>query len=382
MPRKVKEIILAVRIDQSMSKEHILELYLNEIYLGLGSYGVAAAAQTYFNKSLDQLTLPEAAFLAALPKAPNNYNPFRFPEAAKARRDWVLDRMADDHAITPEQAAAAKATPIQPAAFHRPDAVAGGEWFGEEVRRQLVDHFGADLTTTGGYAVRTSLDPALQAAADKALRAGLMAYDRSHGGWRGPVAHLDRRRHAPGLEQPARHACRGRRACCRSGTSPSCSRSARRGEAGLDRAAAGSDGGRRRLARRSLRLADLGWARPVRANGARPCAAPHGRRGAGRRRGDGRAGRAAPAGRHARPRPSGCCCARCRRCRARWSRMDPTTGRVLAMSGGWSFEASQFNRATQAERQPGSSFKPMVYLTALENGHLAQPARAGRARSS
>ena len=97
LARKAREAILAMRIEQTLSKERILELYLNEIYLGLGSYGVAAAAQAYFNKPLDKLTLPEAAFLAALPKAPNNYNPFKFPDAAKARRDWVLDRMAEDH---------------------------------------------------------------------------------------------------------------------------------------------------------------------------------------------------------------------------------------------------------------------------------------------
>ena len=135
----------------------------NEIYLGLQSYGVAAAAQAYFNKSLDELSLPEVAFLAALPKAPNNYNPFRFPDAAKARRDWVLDRMAEDHAITPEQAAAAKAQPVVPAQFRRPDMVAGADYFAEEVRRRLVDQFGAEQTTQGGLVVRTSLDPALQA---------------------------------------------------------------------------------------------------------------------------------------------------------------------------------------------------------------------------
>ncbi len=112
LARKAREAILAMRIEQSLSKQRILELYLNEIYLGLSSYGVAAAAQAYFNKPLDKLTLSEAAFLAALPKAPNNYNPFRFPEAAKARRDWVLDRMAEDHVISAAQAAAAKAEPI------------------------------------------------------------------------------------------------------------------------------------------------------------------------------------------------------------------------------------------------------------------------------
>src|SRR5580704_8727430 len=121
LSRKVREAILATRIEQSLSKDRILELYLNEIYLGLQSYGVAAAAQAYFNKSLDELTLPEAAFLAALPKAPNNYNPFRYPDAARSRRDWVLDRMADDHVITAAQDAAAKATPIKPSEFRRPE---------------------------------------------------------------------------------------------------------------------------------------------------------------------------------------------------------------------------------------------------------------------
>src|SRR6185312_13909142 len=123
LSRKVKEAILAMRIEESLTKERILELYLNEIYLGLQSYGVAAAAQAYFNKPLDQLTLPQAAFLAALPKAPNNYNPFTHPEAARDRRNFVLDRMAEDGAITRAQADAAKATPIDPAPFSRPETL-------------------------------------------------------------------------------------------------------------------------------------------------------------------------------------------------------------------------------------------------------------------
>ena len=366
LARKVKEIVLAVRIDQSMPKEHVLELYLNEIYLGLGSYGVAAAAQTYFNKTLDALTLPEAAFLAALPKAPNKYNPFRFADAARTRRDYVLDRMAEDHAITPEQAAAAKATPVVPAAFHRPEMVAGGEWFGEEVRRQLIDHFGADVTTTGGYTVRTSLDPALQQAADKALRAGLMAYDRSHGGWRGPVGHLD--------DATMRQGWSNRLAALPHppGMLPEWNLSVVL-EAGNDDAklgwierqpGQGPGGGASRVG--SLRLADLGWARPV---------GPTGLGGSPRRVADVvhvgdvvmtelvKAGPGAPAAQGSRvllrqvPLVQGALVS-----------LDPNTGRVLALSGGWSFEASQFNRATQAERQPGSSFKPMVYLTALESG--------------
>ena len=173
LARKAREAILAMRIEKALTKQRILELYLNEIYLGLGSYGVAAAAQAYFNKPLDKLTLSEAAFLAALPKAPNNYNPFKFPEAAKARRDWVIDRMAEDHAITVEQAAAAKAEPIVPAEFHRPPPIPGANWFAEEVRRELIARFGADVTTQGGLMVRTSLDPALQTAAEKSVRDGL-----------------------------------------------------------------------------------------------------------------------------------------------------------------------------------------------------------------
>jgi penicillin-binding protein 1A len=191
LSRKAREAILAMRIEQTLPKRRILELYLNEIYLGMSSYGVAAAAQAYFNKPLDKLTLSEAAFLAALPKAPNNYNPFKFPDAAKVRRDWVLDRMTEDHAITADAAAAAKSEAIIPSEFRRPKPISGADWFAEEVRRQLITQFGADVTTQGGLMVRTSLDPALQLVAERAVHDGLMAYDRKLGGWRGPAGHLD-----------------------------------------------------------------------------------------------------------------------------------------------------------------------------------------------
>ena len=189
--RKVREIILAVRIEQSLSKDRILELYLNEIYLGLQAYGVASAAQAYFNKSLAELTLPEAALLAVMPKAPNNYNPFRFPDAARARRDWVIDRMADDHAISRTQATEAKAAAISPAQFRRPETVVGAEYFAEDVRRWMVEKYGADMTTQGGLVVRTTLDPALQTVADRALRDGLVRYDQRRGGWRGAAVRLE-----------------------------------------------------------------------------------------------------------------------------------------------------------------------------------------------
>ncbi|MGC2414422.1 MAG: transglycosylase domain-containing protein, partial [Stellaceae bacterium] len=196
--RKVKEILLATRIDEALSKDRILELYLNEIYLGSGAYGVAAAALTYFDKSLDELTLGEAAFLAGLPKAPNNYNPSRFPQAAKARREWVLDRMAEDGNATAAEVAQAKAEPLL--VRHREEAeIVTGPYFAEEVRRELLARYGENALYQGGLSVRTSLDARLQAEADKTLRDGLITYDRGHGGWRGAVGHID-----PGPNWPAR----------------------------------------------------------------------------------------------------------------------------------------------------------------------------------
>ncbi len=366
--RKVKELILAVRIDQSMPKGQVLELYLNEIYLGLQAYGVASAAQAYFNKPLDELTLPEAAFLAALPKAPNNYNPFRFAEAAKARRDWVLDRMADDRAITGEQAAQAKASALQPAVFRRPETVAGAEWFGEEVRRQLIDRFGADTTTQGGYVIRTSLDPALQAAADEALRKGLTSYDRSHGGWRGPVAHLDGgaalkqgwATKLPAVARPAGMLADWRLAVVLDMTNDEAKLS------WMDRAP--GQAAATVMKAGSLFMPEASWARPVRAGKLGP---------APRRMTDVvQVGdvvmieplAAMPAQGKAAARPERLALRQIPLVQGALVSLDPSTGRVLAMSGGWSFEASQFNRATQAQRQPGSSFKPMVYLTAMEAG--------------
>ncbi len=362
--RKVKELILAVRIDQSMSKEHVLELYLNEIYLGLQSYGVAAAAQAYFNKGLDELTLPEAGFLAALPKAPNNYNPFRFPEAAKARRDWVIDRMVEDHAVTAAQASDAKATPIHPAAFHRPETITGADWFSEEVRRQMVERFGADATTQGGYVIRTSLDPTLQAAADRALRQGLLSYDRARGGWRGAVAHLEG---GPGLKLgwSNRLAATPRPAGMLPEWKLAVVLETSNDEAKLgwlDYAAGGTSH------TSSMLLSDVAWARATQSNGLGPVP---------RRITDvlqvgdvvmADLAAAAPAQGRNPSRAEHMLLRQIPLVQGALVSIDPATGRVLAMSGGWSFESSQFNRATQAQRQPGSSFKPFVYLTALEAG--------------
>ncbi|HEX4172097.1 MAG TPA: PBP1A family penicillin-binding protein [Acetobacteraceae bacterium] len=377
LARKAREALLAMRIEQTLSKQRILELYLNEIYLGMGSYGVAAAAQAYFNKPLDRLTLSEAAFLAALPKAPNNYNPSKFAEAAKVRRDWVLDRMTEDHAITAAQAQAAKAEPIVPAEFHRPQPIPGADWFAEEVRRQLVTQFGPDVTTQGGLMVRTSLDPTLQIVAERAVRDGLIAYDRKLGGWRGPVTHLEggavlAKDWVGPLGQVARPA----------GMLPDWKLAVVLGTTDSEARLGWIDGQPRTG---TLTLSEVAWARPVRDG--KPGPAP-------RRitdvvqQGDvvmvepnttlptpvaqAPVGQAPVAqAKYAKAPPPASLRLALRQIPAVQGALvslDPTTGRVLAMVGGWSFEGSQFNRATQAQRQPGSSFKPFVYLTALEKG--------------
>src|SRR5439155_16193868 len=190
--RKIKEVLLATRIEAALPKNRILELYLNEIYLGSGAYGVAAAAQTYFDKSLDELTLGEAAFLAGLPKAPNRYNPARSPQAAQSRRDWVVDRMVEDGVVTQAEAAKAEGELIERRRRQATEQ-ATAPYFAEEVRRELLTRYGDKVLYGAGLSVRTSLDEQLQAAADKALRDGLIAYDHGHGGWRGAVARIDPR---------------------------------------------------------------------------------------------------------------------------------------------------------------------------------------------
>ncbi|MBV9735445.1 MAG: PBP1A family penicillin-binding protein [Acidisphaera sp.] len=378
LARKIKEALLALRIERTLSKERILELYLNEIYLGQQSYGIAAAAQAYFNKSLDQLSVADAAFLAALPKAPNNYNPFRFADAARGRRDWVLDRMAEDRAITRDQAQAAKAEPVVPAAAPRPEMVQGASYFAEDVRRTLVDRFGADAATQGGLMVRTTLDPALQTAADRSLRDGLMAYDRQHGGWRGPVGHLDASAAALRTAWTGLLAPIARPTGMLPGWQLAVVLDETAGEARLgwlDRPVGAAPGQAPTPHTGSLPFADIGWARAN--HDGRFGAVPHrisdvlqvgdvvmvepsaGSAAAPPLPGQ-RAAPAAPGERLALrqvPQVEGALVS-----------LDPRTGRVLALAGGWSYEMSQFDRASQASRQPGSSFKPIVYLTAMEQG--------------
>ena len=181
--RKVREAILAQRLEAVLTKEQILELYLNEIFLGYRSYGVAAAAYNYFGKSLDQLTPAEAAFLAALPKGPNNYHPRRRTEAATERRNWILGQMREIGWLTREQEQEAIASPLVVQDAPRRAQYQDADYFVEEARRRALGQFGQDVNR-GGYYMRTTLDPRLQSIARDSLMAGLEAYDRRHG-WRG-----------------------------------------------------------------------------------------------------------------------------------------------------------------------------------------------------
>ncbi len=342
--RKIREAILAMRIEDAFTKDQILELYLNEIYLGGGSYGVAAAALNYFDRSLNDLSLAETAYLAALPKAPNNYHPVRKRDAAVARRNWVLDQMVANGAVSAEEAEAAMKAPLRTRA-RKAETHVEAPHFAEQVRRWLQARYGDDALYEGGLSVRTTVDPALQASADRALRTGLVAYDARHG-WRGPLARIE-------PEGDWMQAL----AAVEVAPPPRPWRIA--AVLAVESVAAGigfADGTRGTIA-----LDDLAWARKT--------------------LGGGRLGpeiRAAPQvlaagdvvavepaagsdGAYALrqiPRVSGALVA-----------LDPHTGRVLALVGGFDFATSEFDRATQARRQPGSAFKPFVYLAALDNGY-------------
>ena len=350
--RKIKEALLALRIERTYSKQKILELYLNEIYLGFGAYGVAAASLLYFDKSVHELTIAEAAYLAALPKGPNNYNPFRRHDDAVARRNYVLDRMAEDGYITIAQADKSKKDPltvtVRPTGAH----IFAAEYFAEEVRRYLYEKYGEKKLYDGGLSVRTTLNPKVQVMARKAMINGLVNFDEGQG-YRGPIANIqtggdwgvklaevkslydvDPWRMAVVLQVDDQSA--------RIGLQP-------------PRDPAGAVVKDREVA--IVTLDGVKWAKPA-SGASKPIqkvtqvlsvgdviyVSPTDQQGQYRLR--------------QIPEISGAMVV-----------MDPHTGRVLAMVGGFSFDQSQFNRATQALRQPGSSFKPIVYAAALDNGY-------------
>ena len=351
--RKVKEAILAFRMERAFTKDRILELYLNEIYLGYGAYGVAAAALNYFNKTLDNLTIAEAAYLAALPKAPNNYHPTRKLKAAMIRRNWVIGRMMDDGVITAEEADIARARPLVVEKRVDTEFVTAG-FFAEEVRRELAARYGGKQLYKGGLSVRTTINPRFQEFADKAVKDGLESYDRRHG-WRGPLTRID----------PATAENWG--AALAAAKIPSglgdwqvavvLELDEKVADIGL------SDG-----QKGTIPLAELKWARAWMKGENRGPSVRHPQDVLAV--GDVVAVEAVTANSKGVSYPTASYSLRqIPEIEGALVALDPHTGRVLAMTGGYDHEKSEFNRVTQAKRQPGSAFKPFVYLAALDSGY-------------
>jgi len=354
LERKIKEAILAVRIERAYTKDRILELYLNEIFFGLNSYGVAAAALNYFNKELRDLEPHEAAYLAALPKAPNNYHPFRYTKRALERRNWILDQMVSNGQLEKAVAEASKKKDlgVNPRQFGT--FISTAEFFAEEVRRSLLGQYGEDKLYTGGMSVRTTLEPRLQSIGKQVLIDGLVRFDRQHG-WRGPVSRIDvagdwgvplAAIDVPNDIQPWRMgvALSVERNKAVIGLRPAKLPDGKLVEAreaveiGLDEV---------KWAKNPAKKVDIKAVTEVLAVGDVVYVAPKDR-----------ANLAGVWSLMQIPEVGGGLVA-----------MDPHTGRVLAVVGGFSFAISQFDRATQARRQPGSSFKPLVYAAAIDNGY-------------
>jgi penicillin-binding protein 1A len=353
--RKLREAIISQRIEQAFTKDQILELYLNEIFLGLNSYGIAAASLNYFGKSLDALTLEEIAYLAALPKGPNNYHPFRQTVKAIERRNWVLGQMYENGYITDAEMKEAQAKPL--AVNPRPFGAQlfAAESFAEEVRRELVQLYGEDKLLRGGLSVRATLDPKLQIFARQSLARGLINFDRKRG-YRGPIKQLSLDsdwgeaigkiplpadiapwRLAVVLEVTDETAKIGLQPATLVSGFVDTTR-----ETGvipfnlLQWARKYIDGKKLgpqiKAASEVLNAGDIIFVAPSQEQGKWHLVQM--------------------------PQVEGALVA-----------MDPHTGRVLSLVGGFSYGKSQYNRAVQAKRQPGSSFKPIVYAAALDNGY-------------
>ena len=364
LQRKIKEAILATRISQVYSKDKILELYLNEIYLGLGSYGVAAAAQNYFNKSLDELTIEEVALLASEPKAPALYNPHKNYDAAKTRRDWVISRMLEDGHITSQQAELAIATPIN---LRTRDAaeISQADFFAEEVRRTLADMYGAEVLYEGGLVVKTTLNSEMQKMADNALRKALVEYDRRHG-YRGAVTHwtkdIDWKKGLATLRKEHEYQLvDGQKLAVVAGADDKKAQVFfEDGTNGIIPADLMKWAGKK--PRDVLKAGDVVFVAPSKDK--ENSDARHPRAGGDLKNQEKKDSRLRGndnfAGEYELaqvPEVNGALVV-----------LDPHTGKVLALSGGYAYGGTEFNRATQARRQPGSSFKPFVYLAGLENG--------------
>ena len=331
LERKIREALLAMRMDRDLGKERVLEIYLNEIYLGLGAYGVAEAAQTYFGKGLADLRPEEAALLAGMPKAPSAYNPSRNPARALERRNYVLRRMEEDGAIDARVRAAAEAVPVRlaPRTPREDDDAGQSAWFEDLAWKAAGTGVGTERMQRQDVTVATTLRPDLQAAADAALRAGILRADRALG-WRGPLARvrLPVDWTDPRLDPPAGAGAFEVGVVEAVGAEATLAmRDGRRVRLGAD--------GTRWTGRSPSGFLATGDAVLVDLSGPRPALAQD-------------------------PAVDGALVA-----------VDPRTGDVLALVGGYSHERSSFDRATQARRQAGSSFKPILYSAALRLGYDA-----------
>jgi len=352
--RKIKEALLSFRIEQAYSKDRILELYLNEIFFGLGAYGIAGAALTYYDKSVNELTVAEAAYLAALPKGPSNYHPFRHTERAIERRNWVIEQMVENGYVTREEGDKAKLAGLDVKPRRNGTYLFAGEYFTEEVRREIIARYGETALYEGGLSVRATIDPAMQAEARRALHNGLIKFDTLRG-YRGPFKQIDISGDwgvplgdVKGLYDVPEWKLAVVLASSGDGV-----------RLGLQPGREVSGALAKQRDEITLAVEDMGWAMRHVVNGQRV-------------RAKSPAEVLAPGDvvfvekdqskdrwiLRQRPEVEGALVA-----------MDPHTGRVLAMAGGFSFASSEFNRATQAMRQPGSSFKPFVYAAALDNGY-------------
>jgi penicillin-binding protein 1A len=358
--RKVKEIILASRLEQTLSKDKILELYLNEIFLGQNSYGVAAAAQTYFNKSLDELSAAEAATLASMPKAPSDYNPVTQKERLTSRRNYVLNEMYQNGYIDADTLKTSLNAPLKSVqngdypAFR--EALPPRNYFTDEIRRQLSGTFGEQEFFGGGLSIRATVDPELQEIAQRALRRGLEKYDRNQGVWRGTGKKIP-------VEALADEAS-WRKALSNVPDLPRDVEGWKAAvvlELGAKDAVVGIEGG---PADAAIPAKDVQWARKRLEGGklGKKAQVASDLLDVGdvvmvRELTDDKTGEFIRWTLRQVPEVQG-----------GFMAMDVNTGRVMAMQGGFSYQASVFNRATQATRQPGSSFKPFVYAAALDSG--------------
>ncbi|AMV13677.1 Penicillin-binding protein 1A [Legionella pneumophila] len=341
--RKFNEIMLAIKIDRELSKEKILELYLNRVYLGNRAYGVGAAAMVYFGKSLKDLNLAELAMIAGLPQAPSTQNPIANPLAAKKRRDHVLERLLEEHYINEEQYQNAVNQPIT-AKYHGTNIKVKAPYVAEMIRQSLYDNFGPEAYTKG-YKVYTTIDGKLQNTANEVVEKNLIAYDHRHG-YRGPIANIgEKDSQSPKIRQKYL-----RQYPELNSLIPAVVTEVREKEA-----TAALQNGQIII----IPWEGMSWARPALKRGGWVGKSPT------------KAQQVVAAGDiiYVHPTEKSWQLAQIPEAESAMVAMNPKNGAIEVLVGGFNFSKSKFNRATQSSRQPGSSFKPFVYAAALNNGY-------------